>query len=100
MEASEDPGSRPTYVKLPRWYHVECFMDNREILAATNLLANNIDGYSSLKKADKDSLEKQLGKVKASKRSKGEVGAPPTKRSKEEQTEFESLKVTCLRISI
>ena len=57
-------------------------------------------GYSSLKKADKDSLEKQLGKVKASKRSKGEVGAPPTKRSKEEQTEFESLKVTCLRISI
>ena len=93
MEAPDDPGSRPALGRLPRWYHVECFMDNRDALGAANLLANNIDGYSSLKKADKEMLEEQLGKAKAPKRSKGETGAPSAKRSKEEQTELDSLKV-------
>ena len=100
MEAPEDPGSRPALSRLPRWYHVECFMTNRDGLAATKLLANNIDGYSSLKKADQALLEKQLGKIMAPKRSRGEAGAPSAKRSKEEQTELDSLKVIALRFSI
>ncbi|KAI6661254.1 Poly polymerase 1, partial [Oopsacas minuta] len=93
METSDGVGSRPVFVKSPRWHHVECFMKKREELEASNLSANNINGYSSLKKADKSLLEKELGKAKvAPKRSKEQTGAPPAKRTKEEQTELDYLK--------
>lgn len=93
MEVPEDAGSRPVFGKVPRWYHLDCFMEKREELQASNLSANSLEGYSSLKKADKDVLDKQLGTAKVTKRSKGQTGAPPAKRTKEEQNELDYLKV-------
>ena len=95
MEIPQDAGSRPVFGKVPRWYHLDCFIEKREELQASNLSANSLEGYSSLKKADKVVLDKQLGKAKvATKRREGQTGAPPAKRTKEEQTELDYLKVT------
>ena len=93
-DATETAGSK-VFNKIPRWYHVDCFMENREKLMATSLMANNIEGYKLLKKDDKVLLEDQLGKVVvvSGKRGKGSSGAPPAKRSKEEQMEQDLLKV-------
>ncbi len=50
--------------QLPTWHHVECFLERLEELDAVGLAAEELTGFSKLKKADKDELSSKLAMMK------------------------------------
>lgn len=48
---------------IPEWHHVECFLENRESLDAASVKAEELTGFSKLKKADKDELKQKFSET-------------------------------------
>ena len=65
-----DPGEKKFAGLIPAWHHVDCFLDNLNELDAVGVAADELSGFTKLKKDDKDELLKKLApKTKA--KSKG-----------------------------
>ena len=86
----------PAGVPIPRWHHVDCFIESRESLEVeSSVTAESFTGFSKLKKVDKDLLKSKLGsgggkKGKGSKRKAPAVDETDAKRKKtvgEDETE-------------
>lgn len=60
-----DP-EKPQLGMIDRWYHPECFVENREELGfRPEYSASQLKGFSLLAPEDKEALEKQLPGVKS-----------------------------------
>ena len=46
---------------IPRWHHVDCFIQAMPHLEVSNITANNLTGFTKLKKPDKEMLAQKLG---------------------------------------
>ena len=56
-----DPQGKKGYAgPIPEWHHVECFLENRDALDAADVKAEELTGFSKLKKADKDDLKQKF----------------------------------------
>ena len=42
---------------IPAWHHVDCFLDNLDELDAVGVVADELSGFTKLKKEDKDDLK-------------------------------------------
>ena len=63
-----DPQGKKGYAgPIPEWHHVECFLENRDGLDAAGVKAEELTGFSKLKKADKDELKQKFGEAPADK---------------------------------
>ncbi len=45
---------------IPAWHHVDCFLDNMDDLDAVGVTADELSGFTKLKKEDKDELLSKL----------------------------------------
>jgi poly [ADP-ribose] polymerase len=80
--------------RIPRWHHYSCL---KKELMVGGLTADMIPGFKQLKKADKDTMNEDLGTAVASGKKRGaggieETDAPAGKKSKEEKKEEKQLK--------
>jgi poly [ADP-ribose] polymerase len=107
MEPSLESSAPMGVGLIPRWHHVDCFVNERENLEVdSSITAECFTGFKKLKKEDQDMLKKKLGASKDKKKSAGrgkkrkvEDEAKPQKKQKtaEEEAEEKALKVcTCL----
>ena len=55
---------------IPRWHHVDCFIQAMSHLGVSNITANNLTGFTKLKKPDKEMLAQKLGGSITSKRTR------------------------------
>ena len=46
---------------IPRWHHVDCFVQAMSHLGVSNITANNLTGFGRLKKPDREMLAQKLG---------------------------------------
>lgn len=53
---------------IPAWHHVDCFLDNVDDLDAVGVAADELSGFTKLKKDDKDELLSKLKPKAASKK--------------------------------
>ncbi|XP_065898100.1 poly [ADP-ribose] polymerase 1-like isoform X2 [Dysidea avara] len=73
---------------MPRWHHVDCFIQAMFHLGVSGITANHLTGFSKLKKPDREILTQKLGgsvtkKAKSRKRiAVPEETAPAAKKSK------------------
>ena len=57
-----DPSERVGYAGLlPKWHHVSCFLECREEVGAEGVGADELSGFSRLKKEDQQLLKGQFG---------------------------------------
>ncbi|XP_022328673.2 poly [ADP-ribose] polymerase 1-like isoform X1 [Crassostrea virginica] len=83
------------YGPMDQWYHVDCFVENRDELEfGEDLGADQIKGFSRLKDDDKALLTEKLGKGTKGKKRKGDStkGSGGKKIKKEETEEEKQLK--------
>ena len=60
-----DPSEHAGYAGvIPSWHHVECFLEHLDDLDASGVSAQEISGFTKLKKPDKDELAKKLPAAK------------------------------------
>ncbi|XP_064402675.1 poly [ADP-ribose] polymerase 1-like isoform X3 [Halichondria panicea] len=83
---------------IPAWHHVDCFSDNLDDLDAVGVAADELSGFTKLKKEDKDELLLKLKpnsatKGKGKKRKLEDAQPPPVKKTKEELQDEKALKV-------
>lgn len=45
---------------IPSWHHVDCFLDSLEELDAEGVSAEEVSGFTKLKKEDKDELKEKF----------------------------------------
>ena len=45
---------------IPSWHHVDCFLDALEELDAEGVSAEELSGFTKLKKEDKDELKEKF----------------------------------------
>ncbi|XP_041351454.1 poly [ADP-ribose] polymerase 1-like [Gigantopelta aegis] len=77
------------------WYHVDCFVENRDELEFSKQMgADKIPGFNKLKKEDQSQLLEKLGKGEQAKKRKGDdaKGSGGKKVKKEETEEEKQLK--------
>ncbi len=54
---------------IPSWHHVDCFLENLESLDASGVTAEELSGFTKLKKETKDELKtKFIPQVKQAKK--------------------------------
>ena len=46
---------------IPRWHHVDCFIQAMPHLGVSKITANNLTGFAKLKKPDREMLTQKLG---------------------------------------
>jgi len=46
---------------MPRWHHVDCFIQAMSHLSVPGITANHLTGFSKLKKPDREILVQKLG---------------------------------------
>lgn len=64
--------SAPAGVPIPRWHHIDCFIENRDFLEVdSSVTAESFTGFTKLKKEDKDLLKSKLGTAGGKKAGKG-----------------------------
>lgn len=107
MEPSEESNAPMGIGLIPRWHHVDCFVEEREDLEVdSSITAECFTGFNKLEKADQDTLKKKLGASKEKKKSAGkgkkrkvEEEEKPQKKQKtsEEEAEEKALKVHAMR---
>jgi hypothetical protein len=65
-----DPTERAYAGSIPRWHHLTCFLERAAELEAEGVAAEELSGFSKLKKEDQKELRAQLpgaGKKKGGK---------------------------------
>ncbi|XP_048732716.1 poly [ADP-ribose] polymerase 1-like [Ostrea edulis] len=79
------------YGPVDQWYHVDCFVENRDELEfGSSLGANQIKGFERLKEDDRAMLIEKLGKgAKVAKRKAESAKGSGGKKAKKEETEEE-----------
>ncbi len=60
---------------IPAWHHVDCFLDNVDDLDAVGVAADELSGFTKLKKDDKDELLSKLKPKAASKKKRWVLSA-------------------------
>lgn len=95
----------PAGVPIPRWHHVDCFVESRESLGVdSTITAESFSGFTKLKKEDKELVKSKLGSGGGKKAGKGnkrkaqavdEVDAKRKKTAEEDEVE-KQLKVCVL----
>ncbi len=56
---------------IPAWHHVDCFSDNLDDLDAVGVAADELSGFTKLKKEDKDELLVKLKSKTTATKGKG-----------------------------
>ena len=46
---------------IPRWHHVDCFIQAMPHLGVSKIFANNLTGFARLKKPEREMLTQKLG---------------------------------------
>ena len=46
---------------IPRWHHVDCFIQAMPHLGVSKITANNLTGFAKLKKPEREMLTQKLG---------------------------------------
>ena len=55
-----DPEETSFGGQIPMWHHVDCFVENMADLDAEGVSAEELSGFTKLKKDDKDELKKKF----------------------------------------
>ncbi|XP_031566693.1 poly [ADP-ribose] polymerase 1-like [Actinia tenebrosa] len=102
MEPSAESNAPMGIGLIPRWHHVDCFVEECENLEVdSSITAECFTGFNKLEKTDQDMLKKKLGASKDKKKSSGkgkkrkvEEEEKPQKKQKtaEEEAEEKALK--------
>ena len=67
-----DPEERGGYSGLiPSWHHLECFLERLQELEAEGVSAEELSGFTKLKKPDKEMVAKKLSSKSGSAKGKG-----------------------------
>ena len=103
MEPGPESSAPSGIGSIPRWHHVDCFIENREELeVAQSVTAQSFTGFKQLKKEDQKMLQEELGSSSVKKASKGkkrkgqadeEAVPKKVKKTAEEEEEERQLKV-------
>lgn len=67
-----EPDQTKYHGLIPAWHHIDCFIDHLEDLDAVGVAADELSGFTKLKKEDKEELLKKLA-PKAANKGKGLV---------------------------
>ena len=67
-----DPEERGGYIGLiPAWHHLGCFLERLEELEAEGVTAEELSGFTKLKKVDKEIVAKKFSLKSGSAKGKG-----------------------------